>query len=134
MNYHHQLRSKIEFRDLDGVGHVYHVNYLVFFENVRTEFWTQITGKSGLEALDFVMARIEVDYQAPVYLGEEIVSKVRVARLGRKSITLEYSIESLTQGHDVAKGLSVQVPFDYSCRQPKELDPQVRARLESLLT
>lgn len=133
MNYHFELRSKTEFRDLDALGHVYHVNYMVFFENVRTEFWNQVTGKSGLEALDFVMARIECDFLAPVYLAEELVSRVRVARVGRKSVTLEYLIESLSRQRPVARGLTVQVAYDYESRAPKALEAPVKARLEELL-
>ena len=129
MDFHFELRSRVELRDLDALGHVYHVNYLVFFENVRTAFWFEVTGQQGLEALDFVMATVTCNYHAPVYMGEEVSSRLRVDRVGSKSLTLAYEVFSHSQDRLVADGTSVQVAYDYSTRQSKVLSDPLKERL-----
>lgn len=131
MDFHFELNSRVELRDLDALGHVYHVNYLVFFENVRTAFWFEVTGHQGLEALDFVMATVTCNYHAPVYMGEQVCSRLRVEKVGTKSLTLAYQIYSHSQDRVVADGTSVQVAYDYSTRQSKALQPELRERLSS---
>ncbi|MGE0493942.1 MAG: acyl-CoA thioesterase [Vulcanimicrobiota bacterium] len=129
MDFHFELNSRVELRDLDALGHVYHVNYLVFFENVRTAFWFDLTGHQGLEALDFVMATVTCNYHAPVYMGEQVCSRLRIEKVGNKSLTLAYEVYSSSQGRVVADGISVQVAYDYSSRQSKAMAPELKERL-----
>ncbi len=131
VNYCFEKRSGVELRELDALGHVYHVNYLVFFENVRTAFWLEVKGESRLEALDFVMANVTIDFVAPVYFGDTLVSRLGVEKIGSKSLTLVYEVFSESQQQVVARGSSVQVAYDYTTRRSKTLEPELVERLEA---
>lgn len=132
MKWHHLRRTQITFRDLDGVGHVYHPTYLCFLEDARTEFWQMIPGKKGLESLDFVIARVELDYKSSLTLGEAIEVRLRVSAVGTKSFALVYDIFSLDRQQTVLVASTVQVAFDYSTRTSMALSEEVRQKLLDL--
>ena len=67
---------------------------------------------SGGALTGMVVAHIDIDYLAPITLGQEIRLGIRLVRIGNKSLTLGFQMESLPEGSVVAKGTSVMVAFD----------------------
>src|SRR4029078_1685342 len=55
----------VRFRDLDALGHVNHAVYLTYFESARIAYWLHATKRTGLGALDMILARAEIDFRAP---------------------------------------------------------------------
>ena len=98
---------------------LWHVNNAVFttyFEEARAAFCREVLGIRTLEAFDFLVARIEINYRRPLRYGEPLAATVRVAGVGATSFTLEYRL-TVPAGDGtevVAEGLSVQVFFDYA--------------------
>ena len=104
-------RETVRFRDLDAKGHVNNAVYLTYMESARVAFVAHAGAVSGLDELSFIVARIEIDFRAPVELGQEVEVGVRPARFGMKSFELEYELRA--GGRLVAEAKSVCVGYDY---------------------
>ena len=74
---------KVRYGETDMMGVVYHSNYLLYFEDARTDF---------LERIDFPYAKVEragymcpirnveIDYRAPLRYGEDAFVETSVAK------------------------------------------------------
>ena len=84
-------REVARFSDLDPMGHVNNAVYLTWIENARIEFLRTLGAFDNPDTTEMAMilARVEVDFRAPLGFGDEIEVGVRTARLGTKSFDLE---------------------------------------------
>ena len=82
---------EVRFRDLDALGHVNNAVYLTYLESARIAYWLHVTGRSGLDALDMILARVEIDYRSPLSYGEAVDVSVRCASMRRSSFVLEFA-------------------------------------------
>jgi len=106
----------VRFKDLDAMGHANNAVFTTYFEEARAAFCREVLGVRTIEAFDFIVARIEINYRRPLRYGEPLSASVRVAGVGATSFTLEYRL-TVPAGDGtevVAEGLSVQVFFDYA--------------------
>jgi acyl-CoA thioester hydrolase len=104
-------RETVRFRDLDALGHVNNAVYLTYMESARTA-WALANGlMTGVGDLPMILARVEVDFRAPVELGETVEIAIRPGRLGTKSFSLAYELRA--NGRLVAEAKSVLVGYDY---------------------
>ena len=120
---------EVRFRDLDALGHVNNAAYLTYLESARLAYWLQVTGRSGLAALDMMLARAEVDYRSPVSLGDPLEVGVRCASMRRSSFVLEFEIVNRATGLLLAEARKVLVHYDHQARQSKPLPPAIREGL-----
>jgi acyl-CoA thioester hydrolase len=83
--------TRVGFSDTDAQGIVYYGRYMPYFDLARVEYHRRL----GLMRVDgpgeFVMRAMTVDYHAPACFDDEIEVDVRVARIGRTSITYEFA-------------------------------------------
>jgi acyl-CoA thioester hydrolase len=119
----------VEFRDLDGLGHVNNAVYLNYLENGKIAYFRDVVGAADLQHLGIV-ADVKIAYRSPAFLGEELAVGVRVGRLGTKSMEFEFEIRG-RDGRLVAEGTSVHVTFDYDRREPVPVPDEWRRRIES---
>jgi len=124
--YSFKLPIRVRFRDTDMMGHVNNAVYLTYFEAGRVEYWIALTGNPSLDDLPFILARTEIDFLAEARAAEDLTLGVRAGRLGNKSFDLEYLLVRDADGEPVARGLSVQVMFDYESKQAQPLDDETR--------
>ena len=96
------LRVYIE--DTDAGGIVYYVNYLKYMERARTEFMrVQGFGKDFVFNLNvmFVVRDVQIEYQLPARLDDELQATARVVEVGAANIVFEQAVlrgaESLAQ-------------------------------------
>jgi acyl-CoA thioester hydrolase len=107
----------VRFKDIDAMGHVNNAVYATYFEEARAAFARQVLGLTRLDAFDFVVARLEIDFRRPLLYGEDLEAALWVGRMGQRSFTLEYRLTS--GANTVAEGRSVQVFYDYASGVPK---------------
>ena len=105
-------REPVRFRDLDPMGHVNNAVFLTYLEQARIAY---LFGR-GASTDSIIVARIEIDYRAPVRLGDEIAVGVRAGTIGTKSFELEYELR--VGDHVVAEAKSINVFYDYGRREP----------------
>ena len=127
--FRHRTALGVRFRDIDAFGHVNNAVYLTWIENARIEFLRRIGtfAKPDTREMTMILARVELDFRAPVGFGDEIEVGVRTARLGTKSFDLEYE---LRRGDEVvANATTVLVAYDYESKSSRELPDEWRRRL-----
>jgi acyl-CoA thioester hydrolase len=122
--------EQVRFRDLDPMGHVNNAVFLTYIEQARVTYLAQVGAASGLEEMNMVVARVEIDFKAPVRLGEKVEIAVRASRFGTKSFDLDYELR--VDGETVAEAKSVQVAYDYARREAVALPEDWREKLTAI--
>jgi acyl-CoA thioester hydrolase len=121
-------RTRVGFSDTDAQGIVYYGRYNPYFDLARVEYLRSL----GLLRYDgggeFVMRANDVEYFAPARFDDELEIHVRVARIGRTSMTYEFAAymlpaETLTvTAHqtlvyvDPVARKSTPIPEDYKAK------------------
>jgi acyl-CoA thioester hydrolase len=121
----------VRYGDLDPQGHVNNAAFLTYLEHARVNYIRHLElwdGKSFLE-IGFILARIELDYKAPILITEQVEVGVRTSRLGNKSLDMEYIIREIGPGKIYSVGKTVQVAFDYQTGKTIPLRPDWRERI-----
>jgi acyl-CoA thioester hydrolase len=125
----HEKEIEIRWRDLDAFGHVNHVVFLTYLEEVRDEWLGRVLGDAGL-VWGYVLARVEIDYRRELTLEDDaIVARCSLERLGTKSIVTREWI--LTRGGETsAEALAVLVARDEETRGSRVISEEERAAFE----
>ncbi len=109
------------------MGHVNNAVFLTYIESARTEFLIELGLARGIEELPIIVARVEIDFRAPVRFGDTVEIGVRAARFGEKSFDLEYELRA--GGRLAAEAKSVCVGYDYAARETVALPAEWRERM-----
>jgi acyl-CoA thioester hydrolase len=100
-------RETVRFRDVDAMGHVNNAVFLTYLEEARIAYLQRFDA----EVEDMILARVEIDFRAPLRSGDEIEIGIRPASVGTKSFELEYEVRSGDTVAATAK--TVIVSYDY---------------------
>lgn len=130
----HKTRIQVRFKDIDKLGHVNNANHLTYFELSRVQYLADVIkspidwSKDGI-----ILARIEVDYKAPILLEDEVWVYTRVSRLGTSSYDMDYAIVRIANNFSAiaALGKSVQVCYNYEKHTPMKMPSEWRNYIES---
>jgi acyl-CoA thioester hydrolase len=122
--------EQVRFRDLDPMGHVNNAVFLTYLEQARIAFFEQQGVSVALDDMNMIVARVEIDFRAPVRLGQAVEVAVSATRFGTKSFDLEY--ELTVDGETVAEAKTVQVAYDYRRREPVAIPAEWRDRLSGV--
>jgi acyl-CoA thioester hydrolase len=122
---------EVRFRDLDAIGHVNNAVYLTYIETARVAYWLHVTGRTGLGAIDIILARVEVDYRSPVALGEGLDVTVRCVSMRRASFTLEFKVTERGSGRLAAEARNVAVYYDYASKRSLPIPEEIRRRIRA---
>ena len=124
----------VMFRDLDCMGHVNNAISLAWLEQVRNCAYLAMLGREDpMEAgkgLDFVVARAEVDYLAPVHFGDSVSIAAWPVHVGRSSFVLEYDCRK-QDGSEFLRARTVLVTYDWQAGRSKPLPADVEAGLRA---
>jgi len=116
-------RETVRFRDVDSIGHVNNAVFLTYLEEARIAYLLPF----GADVTNMILARVEIDFRAPLRMGDEIEIGVRPAGVGTKSFQLEYEVRS---GDTVAaEAKTVIVSYDYESGRSVELPETWREAL-----
>lgn len=83
----------VRYSDLDAQGHLNHARYFSVMEEARFKYLMAVglwTDTRGFNAVGQIVAEAACSYKRPVFIGQTVDVAVRVARLGNKSMELEY--------------------------------------------
>jgi acyl-CoA thioester hydrolase len=121
-------RTRVGFSDTDAQGIVYYGRYNPYFDLARVEYLRARGLLHEQRAGDFVMRANDVEYFAPAVFDDEIEVFVRVARVGRTSVTFAFAAYRepddvlMVTAHqtmvyvDLAERQACAVPDDYRAR------------------
>jgi acyl-CoA thioester hydrolase len=85
--------TRVGFSDTDAQGIVYYGRYMPYFDTARVEFHRHLDllRTSAEEERQFVMRASTIEYLAPARFDDLIEVFIRVARIGRTSVTYEFA-------------------------------------------
>lgn len=123
----HVVKHRIYFSETDALGIVWHGNYPVFFERAITELGHKI-GMSATtlkEAnLATPLAQLHIDYRIPLYLDEEVTTKVKLH--WSDGALLQYEVCILnSHGKIACTGYIIQMFINLNTREPLWLSPDL---------
>lgn len=122
---------RVRFGDLDAMRHVNNAVYLTYLESARLAYWLHTTRRQGLDALDMILARVEIDYRSPLAWDEAITVGVRCASLSRSSFVLEFEVRAGEDARLVAEARKVMVHYDWAAGKPLPLPEPLRALIRA---
>jgi acyl-CoA thioester hydrolase len=126
------LQVQLRFSDLDTQGHVNNAAMMVLFESARMRFMRVAMDKPRPVDWAVLVARVEVDYLAPMMLRSEFVDcDVEVIKVGTTSFTLRQHMRQ--KGVETATATVTLVRVDPKAHKPQPLSERERALLEAHL-
>lgn len=120
----------VRFRDIDVAGHAHHADVIIYFEEARWAYWTEVVGRGTLAELDYVMAECRVRWHARVLWPQVVSVGVRVTRVGRKHFEMAYEVRS-AEGEKLSSGTTIQVMYDYEAGVSMRMSGELREILEA---
>jgi len=91
-----RLPLRVYYEDTDAAGIVYYANYLKYMERARTEWLAslgfELSVLERVEAVVFVVHRVEIDYRSPARLGDRLDATLALAELQRARMIAEQDV------------------------------------------
>ena len=133
-NYRWRVDIPTRWADGDPYGHVNNVIYYSWFDTAVTKMlferrviWLPDSPSIGL------CVESKCDFLQPVEFPETIDARVRVGRMGDKSLRFEVGLFREGSETPVAAGYFIHVYVDRATRKPLALTPEQRAALADLV-
>jgi acyl-CoA thioester hydrolase len=105
-----QSKQYVRWGDLDAFGHVNNATYLVYAQEARFA-WSKM--------IEMVVARAEVDFIAPIYMGDFFLDiEIWVNKIGTSSFGVTYEMKNGEELVAVVKTVQVTVSMDTKKSQP----------------
>ena len=120
--------------DTDAGGVVYHAGYLRFLERARTE-WLRARGvgqtelREGLGVL-FVVREVDVAFDRPARLDDELDATVQVSRQRSASLELQQTLRRVPDGETLTRAKVRVACIDAQTWQPRRIPEQVANLIE----
>ena len=105
-----QSKQYVRWGDLDAFGHVNNATYLVYAQEARYA-WSKM--------FEMVVARAEVDFIAPIYMGDfNLDIEIWVNKIGTSSFGVTYEMKNGDELVAVVKTVQVTVSMDTKKSRP----------------
>jgi acyl-CoA thioester hydrolase len=105
-----QSQQYVRWGDLDAFGHVNNATYLVYAQEARYA-WSKM--------IEMVVARAEVDFIAPIYMGDfNLDIEIWVNKIGTSSFGVTYEMKNGDELVAVVKTVQVTVSMETKKSRP----------------
>ena len=133
-NFPVEVEFPVHWAELDALGHVNHARIITWMETARINFFDRIgLGSVGQLTIGPILANINVNYFAPIHYPAVVISKTRIAKIGRTSFTMEYAVVSRDEPDTaLAAGTTVIVLYDYQAQTKIEIPQDMRDAITAL--
>lgn len=124
---------EVRWADVDSRGHVNNGRYFTYMEEGRAHYFQQLGIWDGkdLDQWGSVVAETSCTFIEPLYFGQVVTVGVRTTRLGNKSMEMAYSLRDQASGREVARGVSIQVAYNYDLAQSVRIPDRWRAAIDA---
>ena len=126
-SYPFRTNDTIRFQDIDRNNHVNNIAFAIYCETGRTNFVDHLFEEFG-DKIDFIVARISVDYLAQAYFPGSVEVGTAIYKLGTKSCTLVQAV--FCEGECVATSETVWVYFNRKENRSEVIPDDVRNLLQ----
>jgi acyl-CoA thioester hydrolase len=124
-------RTRVGFSDTDAQGIVYYGRYNPYFDLARVEYHRSLGLLHRDTDGDFVMRANDVEYFAPAHFDDELEIHCRVSRIGRTSVTFEFSAHRLPDGELMVTAHQTLVYIDLAERKAVPVPDEYREAIET---
>jgi acyl-CoA thioester hydrolase len=108
-----EIQIRVRYAETDRMGLLHHANYLIYFEQGRTELLRQ-AGKTYKDVEDegffLVLSRIEIRYRRPARYDDLLTLRTTVTR--RTTVRIEHAYHVTRNGELLAEGSSTLACVD----------------------
>jgi acyl-CoA thioester hydrolase len=127
-------RTRVGFSDTDAQGIVYYGRYFPYIDLARVEY-LRMLGLLGMEigerGVEFVARAGTIEYHAPAVFDDELEVFVRIARIGRTSLTYEFAVYRAQDDLLMVTGTQTLVLVDLDERKPCEIPQELRETIRA---
>jgi acyl-CoA thioester hydrolase len=108
-----EIQIRVRYAETDRMGLLHHANYLVYFEQARTEL-LRSRGAAYKEMEDqgffLVIAKVEVKYKSPAHYDDVLTIRTTVVRT--TPIRIEHKYEVFREGTLICEGATTLACVD----------------------
>jgi acyl-CoA thioester hydrolase len=120
-------RLRVRYAEVDAQGVVFNAHYLTYFDVAHTEYMRaagyDYTGEVARTGQDFHLVKSVVEYRQPILFDQLVDVWVRLARVGRTSLTNLFEIHAADADDLLASGETVMVCADMATHRPVPVMP-----------
>jgi acyl-CoA thioester hydrolase len=124
-------RPQIRWSDQDILGHVNNAMIVTLVEQARIDWLNTMRDRDAISRPKLV-ARVELNYRAPVHHGPELRIELGIGRVGTSSFSI--TNRGIQNGTLVFEGLNVLVVLDRETGKPAPISEADRAFLRQFGT
>lgn len=121
------IRIAVRPEDIDELGHVNNVVYLLWVQQAAVAHWQTIAPAEDQAALRWVVVRHEIDYKQAARAGDEILARTWVGAASRLKFVRHTEITRASDNHVLARALTLWCPIDVRTGRPVAVSAAVRA-------
>ena len=126
-----QLKLRIDWSDLDMLGHVNNVSYFKFIQSSRVNYWQHhgidVTKKP--EPIGMMLASCNCKFMKPLFFPGNVIVNVSLDFIKNTSFGLHHQILN-DQNEIVAEAHDVAVMFDFSKNEKVLIPDELRKLME----
>jgi 4-hydroxybenzoyl-CoA thioesterase len=131
-------RITVRFGDADPAGLVYYPVIFHYFHAAMEEFFAARTGASYARLmadgrLGFPTVKVEAEFFAPLFYGDEAEVEVSVARVGTSSVTFEYAARRASDATLCARSRQVHAAMNLDTRRAVPIPEPLRQAFAAAL-
>lgn len=120
----HEFKFSIAYADTDAGGIVYHGRYIEIAERARMNW---MRGRFAVPGdLGFVVRELSVKYITPLRLGDDIVVRSEIKKIGAASMTIE---QNFVKDDCICAIINVNVAYLGADMRPKRIPDELMAGL-----
>jgi 4-hydroxybenzoyl-CoA thioesterase len=124
----------VRFGDCDPAGLVYypvifHYLHVAMEEFIGSVLCVRYNELMVSERIGFPTVKVEAEFQKPILYGDQVQITVRVIKVGRSSLTLQYDLARSTDNVAYATATLVHAAMDLDTRRSIEIPDRFREGL-----
>ena len=123
--------TRVGFSDTDAQGIVYYGRYLPYFDLARVEYHRHLDLLKMELGGELVMRAANVEYHAPARFDDLLEVFIRVARIGRTSVTYEMAAYRVDDDLLMVTATQTLVLVDLEERKACPIPDEVRERIRA---
>lgn len=119
------------FCETDASGHINNTVLPIWFEKAREPIFRLFSPDLSPEGWGLILARIEVDFVAQIYYGQDLEIRTWLEKVGNSSMVV---LQEVRLAEKVcARGRSVMVHFDFELQTSVTIPDEIRQQLNELV-
>ncbi len=127
-NFAYFTNVDVRYSDQDELGHINNCSYIAYVESGRVPFLGGLLDAERHPGIDFILARISVNYLHEAHYPGVMEVGSRILALGNKSMTTGYGL--FKDGVCAATAECVNIYFETESRQTIVIPADIRAALD----